>query len=127
MFREIKKVAQKKGEGIRRWFEDDYFDLIIWYNTDKTIRGFQLCYDRYGDEHALTWYSDLGYYHDKVHGGDGRANLTPVLVANGPFPGDSVLSEFTNSAYSLDKDIAQLVIDKLGEYISNDNTKAHRR
>ncbi|KAB2877437.1 hypothetical protein F9K33_16405 [bacterium] len=127
MFREIKKVAQKKDEGIRRWFEDSYFDLIIWYNKDKTIRGFQLCYNRYGDEHALTWYSDHGYYHDKVHGGDSsRGDMTPILVANGPFPGDSILTAFTKSASSLDSDIAQLVTEKLDEYIKKVNNVAHR-
>ena len=38
----------------RRWISDDYFDFIVWYETDVQIYGFQLCYDKSGRERALT-------------------------------------------------------------------------
>jgi len=45
MLKEL-NVAQKEEDIFRRWFKDDYFDLIVWYNrNDYSIRGFQLCYD----------------------------------------------------------------------------------
>lgn len=34
---ENKNVRQRKDEGVRRWFLDDYFDFIVWYNKDKEI------------------------------------------------------------------------------------------
>jgi len=30
-------VRQIHGEGYRRWFADDYFDLIVWYDDLKNI------------------------------------------------------------------------------------------
>ena len=46
MLTEFKGVRQREEEGIRRWFFDDYFDLIIWYDNNHQIEGFQLCYDK---------------------------------------------------------------------------------
>lgn len=42
MLREKEYVRQIKGEPRRRWFYDDFFDLIVWYGTDDSIIGFQL-------------------------------------------------------------------------------------
>lgn len=34
-------VAQKEKGLVRRWFEDEYFQLIVWYKNDSnTIIGF---------------------------------------------------------------------------------------
>ena len=41
------------GDRDRRWIADEYFDLIVWYEDDQTIHGFQLCYDKPGRERAL--------------------------------------------------------------------------
>ena len=46
MLSEIKNARQVPGEGKRRWFRDDDFDLIIWYDDSDTVFGFQLCYDK---------------------------------------------------------------------------------
>jgi hypothetical protein len=35
-----------RGDYDRRWLSDDYFDLIVWYTSDDTVHGFQLCYDK---------------------------------------------------------------------------------
>ena len=64
MLAEIQGSRQIPGEGFRRWFTDEYFDLIAWYETPaakdarpgamKELKGFQLCYDKTGRERALT-------------------------------------------------------------------------
>ncbi len=46
MLRELKQVRQHKGEPRRRWFNDDYFDLIVWFSEKDSISGFQLCCDK---------------------------------------------------------------------------------
>jgi len=46
MLREVPNVRQIKGESKRRWFSDDYFDLIIWLDETDEIVGFQLGRDR---------------------------------------------------------------------------------
>ena len=62
MLTEFQDVKQYPGEHFRRWFQDDYFDVIIWLEADrKDVFGFQLCYDVEGDEHCLTWKKDSGF------------------------------------------------------------------
>ena len=54
MLNEIANLRQISEEGHRRWFTDSYFDLIVWYERDgATLAGFQLCYDKEGEERAL--------------------------------------------------------------------------
>ncbi|MBL8993039.1 MAG: hypothetical protein JNM63_06830, partial [Spirochaetia bacterium] len=47
LFREIRDVFQPPGDLPRRWFTNEYFDLILWFENEdrKTLFGFQLCYD----------------------------------------------------------------------------------
>jgi len=43
MLEESEYVRQVKGEPKRRWFSDDYFDLIVWVDcamTRRAIHGF---------------------------------------------------------------------------------------
>ena len=44
MLQEWKQARQRPEEGDRRWFRDERFDLIIWYESGVIV-GFQLCYD----------------------------------------------------------------------------------
>ena len=60
MLTEFKGVRQREEEGIRRWFFNNYFDLIIWYDNSNQIEGFQLCYDKENNEKALTWLKKNG-------------------------------------------------------------------
>ena len=55
MLAEIEDARQIAGEGTRRWFRDDNLDLIVWYDDSSEISGFQLCYDKYDRERAITW------------------------------------------------------------------------
>ncbi|HOO72645.1 MAG TPA: hypothetical protein PK926_12855 [Spirochaetota bacterium] len=118
MLREINGVRQKDENRIRRWFEDDYFDLIVWYDAHRNFVGFQLCYDRFGKEHALTWHKNRGFTHDKVSTGfdEFHTLATPVLVSDGPFPYDDICARFRKSSSDMDQDVAGLVLDKLEEY-----------
>jgi hypothetical protein len=119
---EYESVRQIRGEGHRRWFADEYFDLIVWSDrpgTDRShITGFQLCYDRSGYERALTWTRDHGYSHEKVDTGEsgpGGLKSTPILVADGFFDGAQVAMRFREASKGIDPDIADLVLDKLAE------------
>jgi hypothetical protein len=82
MLREVRKVRQIKGESRRRWFDDDYFDLIVWFGEEDEIVGFQLCYDRRGEQKAFTWQQEFGYMHHRVDQGEdkpGKLKATPIL------------------------------------------------
>lgn len=132
MFHEIKNVSQTRGEPFRRWFEDNYFDLVVWYNKNGSFYGFQLSYDRYRHEHAITWFSDRGYFHDKVQSTIGSVvTMTPVLVTNGPFDALQIAERFRLNSVGLEIEIAQFVYEKLSNYekleqTGNNNKKAGR-
>ena len=94
MLRELADVRQIPGEPRRRWFADDYFDLIVWFNKKGESIGFQLCYDLPGEERALTWHKNTGFSHRRVDDGERQRpyKATPILVADGSFD-DAAVSE----------------------------------
>jgi hypothetical protein len=91
------------GESNRRWISNDYFDLIVWYNPDAGIHGFQLCYGKPTRERALTWIEDRGFSHAEVDSGEQRPtkNNTPILVPSGSFAGAEIRREFQRRAVGL--------------------------
>ena len=112
-------VSQKEKKVFRRWFQDDYFDLIVWYNREtRVIEGFQLCYDKDQDEHAFTWHRTAGFGHNKID--DTRAPLSypasPILVTDGVFHFDEIMQRFNLSSDELDEQIKNLVVEKLKEF-----------
>lgn len=111
-------VAQKEEHYRRRWFEDDFFELIVWFDSSNAIYGFQLCYPRYGDERALTWKPEMGFTHEKIDDSRvfGSMPATAILVPDGIFPSDMVISEFANRSKNIDDKISKFVLEKLKEY-----------
>ena len=112
-------TSQKEDNIFRRWFQDEYFDLFIWYNKeDNSISGFQLCYDKEIDEHAFTWLKNSGFSHNRVEDTHaiGKHPATPILIDDGYFPFEDIKNRFTNSAENIDKEIRDLVIGKISEY-----------
>ena len=122
MLQEVKNVRQIPGEPCRRWFSQPGLELIVWINKDKSINGFQLCYQKDGDDKAITWFSDKGFSHKRIDDGEGRParhKMTPILVPDGVFDMSSVLSLFESSAKNLDYDIAGFVSKTLSTYPDN--------
>jgi hypothetical protein len=119
MLRELKKVSQIPGSSRRRWFCDDYFDLTVWYSPDNEITGFQLCYNKDQDEHAMTWKNPSTYMHHRVDDGENRATqmATPVLVSDGMFDYLTIAERFLQESSEIDKHVAKLVYEKLIKYI----------
>jgi len=104
MLYEIIKIKQEKGEPFCRWFTDKYFDLFVWYNKDKSIYGFQLCYDKSGSEKAVTWKVDSNRFnHTKVDNGESPARIkqTPILLPDGEFRKMDILNLFLEHSIDL--------------------------
>jgi hypothetical protein len=101
----------------RRWFADEYFDLVVWLSGSGSIAGFELCYDKPRRERAVTWSADRGYGHFRVDGGgdDPTRNRTPILVADASFPSEEVVARFIQSSAALDPVIRAFVLGKLQE------------
>jgi hypothetical protein len=112
-------VSQKEPGVFRRWFHDDYFDIIVWYGIEhKTITGFQICYDKTRNEHAIMWNRDTGFSHHAID--DSRSQYkhpaTPILVDDGIFPFEKIIGRFRESSTNMDPVIRSLIIEKLTEY-----------
>jgi len=89
MMKEIEDTRQIPGEGVRRWFIDDYFDLIVWCTDEGIIEGFQLCYDKGKNERAVTWRRTGSYIHEAVDDGELYGLLagfnTPIILTSSDF------------------------------------------
>ena len=124
MLSEIRNVHQIPGEGYRCWFTNTFFDLIIWYNDQRIIKGFQLCYNKNDDEHAVTWHKDSGFSHTEVDNGEDELHfykMTPILISDGIFENKKIAEKFQKESQKIDPDIASFVLEKLIEYPTSKN------
>ena len=103
-------VTHRTTEPRRRWFADEYFDLVVW-TSKSAIVAFDLCYDKPRFERALTWSREHGWGHFRVDSGEDTPvkNRTPILVSDGLFPKAQVLAHLTVRAF---------VLTKLQEFVS---------
>ena len=115
MLVEYKNVRQEPGPGLRRWFEGNLFELVVWYGADRTVEGFQILYRRNLAERALTWREGEGFAHSRVDNGTESPlkNLTPILLPNGSVPWPEVLREFDESSGSLEPELRAFVRQRL--------------
>ena len=112
MLKEYTHVRQIQGESKRRWFSDDYFDLIVWFNDQNEPIGFQLCYDIYRTHRALTWQQHTGFTHHKIDDGEnrpGKVKASPVLVPDGLFDSTTIARRFRDAGQRIDAPIADFV------------------
>jgi hypothetical protein len=123
MVHEVQGARQIPEEGFRRWFTDQFFDLIVWYEggePDGAIAGFQLCYDKFNKERALTWRRGKGFTHEKVDDGEGpfalQAKMTPILLPDGEFDAEGVTRRLREQSGAMDQEVARFVLDALVGY-----------
>ncbi|MFZ5562722.1 MAG: hypothetical protein ACOZBW_01615 [Thermodesulfobacteriota bacterium] len=112
MLYEIKKVSQHPGEPRRRWFFDHEIDLTVWFDPAGKIESFQLCYDKPGDPHALSWSRDGGYGHHRVDDGEdggGAGKGIPILLADGRFDSQRIAGLFDRKSRDIPRYIARFV------------------
>jgi hypothetical protein len=123
MLSEIRNPRQIPAEGFRRWFTDDYFDLIVWYDHKRRLIGFQLCYDKQEQERALTWTRAHGFRHDRIDSGEGpgHSKMTPIIVADGAFDAGPVARRFREASANIEPGIASFVSARLSEYSAADS------
>ncbi len=119
MLKEVQHVMQIRGEPKRRWFSDDYFDLIVWVDETDNIIEFQLCYNKLYDQRALIWQKKLGFRHDLVDDGEGRPGkykATPILVPDGRFEREEIAEKFRKESRKIEDRISTFVYEKIMLY-----------
>ena len=121
MLYEIKGVNQDSLEYKKRWFFDHEIDLLIWLNANNEIAGFQLCYDKLNNPHALTWLRDKGYRHNRIDFREdkiGRRRGSPILLADGKLETERITEEFSRQSGNLETWISAFVLKKIQSYCS---------
>ena len=116
MLEELENTSQIPDERLRRWFSDSHLDLIVWEEDNGKVLGFQLCYGKGIDEHALTWRKSDGYTHDKVDDGEDPGmdhKSSPILVSDGQINPSALAEGFLARSTNIDSTIAELVYEKL--------------
>src|SRR5262245_37573944 len=118
MLREIGSPRQDGIRGVRRWFQDEYFDLYLWHDTSGAPIGFQLCYDRTRKEGAITWDTRGGFGHDRVDDGEPSAfsSMTPILRADGTPPYFRIYDRFLAASIECPQSVRDFAIDRLRAY-----------
>ncbi len=127
MMREIRGVDQRTPGRIRRWFQDDYFELIAWHDAKGIILRFQLCYRRDSwSERVLEWRRGLGFLHMKA-GATYSGFLerdTWDLEIEPARPDASLQRRFLAASAQLPERLREFVEDKLDELL---RTRRYRR
>ncbi len=117
--KEFINIRQIPGEFRRRWFSSNEFDLIVWFLDDGRLFGFELCYDKHGNERSIRWSHSSGFQHMAVDDGEqnlGKYKETPILIADGIFDARQVHSDFLAVSHMLPEEIAEYVLNTIGQY-----------
>jgi len=121
MLKEDKGISQNEEGVRRRWFTDDNMDLIVWYKPTNHIFGFQVCYDRQTNEHALTWKETDGFHHNLVDSGEEgpEENRSPVLAPDGLCPFSRLAAYLRQNQGDLEKPLFNFILEKVREAASS--------
>jgi hypothetical protein len=114
-----KYIKQILGEPRKRWFEDNYFDLLVWQNELGQIVEFQLCYDKHHNQRSLIWNEQIGYVHNKVDDGEnkpGKYKASPILVDDVVFDFETIAEKFRNKSRDIDTKVSSFVFNKIKKY-----------
>ena len=120
MLYEIKNVKNYENEPDRRSFFDHDIDLTVWSDENENIIGFQICYDKLDNPHALTWWENSGYQHHEIDDGEDSRSLgfkgIPILMPDGFFDKHKIADLFYEKSRELDPKISEFVYEKLVQY-----------
>ena len=103
MLKENPVVPRPEDTRLRRWFSDDAMDLILWYDKERKLEGFQLQYDKQTGDHSVTW--------KRVDLGAGR--YRSVLVSDGPMDKKRVAVLFQRAGAEIDEPTYRFVLGRL--------------
>lgn len=125
MLRESDKVQQVEGEPHRRWFWDDFFDLLVWDEGGR-VTGFQLRYPSPVGQRVLTWRQGQRCLHQQIDEGDDdytQFDMTRLLVRDGVFDHAFVRDEFRRRAAKLDASLTQVILEQMHEFARTQQIK----
>ncbi len=117
MLYELKEeIVNQPEKGVfRRIFVDDNdsLDLYVWYNKNKEIISFQLCYG--SRSRAATWKPGHDLIHENINNGKGLGRWKGIMLLepDGILDREKPAQEFIEASGNIDKEIANFVYHKL--------------
>ena len=117
---ELKSSQQPIDGRRRRWFYSPDMDLVVWYEADGSISGFELYYDKNVHEHVFIWEAEGGFTHLAVDNGEQKPVLeykeAPILIPDGCVDADRIKVLFEASSAGLPAELVTLVRSKLDRF-----------
>ncbi len=132
MLREINLSRHDDPAIKKRWFEDGFFDLFLWFRADQFSTGqpfhMQLCYGKPAREKAVSWREGHGYFHDGVLSNQPGEMVakSSILEAGGAFDFSKVNARFLRDSANLDIGVRKFVLEKLHHFALNGPTNSAR-
>lgn len=121
-----KLIELKSDQGFvenRRWFSSSEMDLIVWSDETRSIRAFELYYDKNVNEHVLIWRQESGYSHLAVDDGEQKPVLNykeaPILIPDGVIDPDRIVRLFERQQDGLPVAIAKDIGEKLSGLVTD--------
>lgn len=98
-------------------------DLIVWSDETRSIRAFELYYDKNVNEHVLIWRQESGYSHLAVDDGEQKPVLNykeaPILIPDGVIDPDRIVRLFERQQDGLPVAIAKDIGEKLSGLVTD--------
>ncbi len=93
-------------------------DLFVWLDDNDEIVSYQLTYDKPNDEKALLWKKQTGFSHLGVDDGarPGKHPASPLLVEDGAFVPDRIVSALKDDRGELTRRIKNFVVSGIETY-----------
>jgi hypothetical protein len=114
MMREIEIPQSEHGNPVRRWFQGDHVEMVIWENPDGDILKIRVTSRGKHPEETLTWVSSLGHIcHEHFEENPSRSNWVSDSIT-GSY---ELFNYFKNEASTLPEMIRSFVLDKLNPEI----------
>lgn len=116
MLKEATNVTQIDGDPRRRWFWNNYLDLVVWFDDMDEIIGFQLYYDRHGDQAGLTWKEPSGYSQDNFEVREDPAGTykpEAVIGFESMVRKEKIAEVFRKESLTVDKRIVDFIQKKI--------------
>lgn len=119
MLQEVKLHRQDEPNRLKRWFQDDYFDVFSWQAPNGEIVAFQLCYDRKGSERVISWDHRHGFEHSQIDDGEDspQRNMTPVFSNCIMFSENTVIKTFEHASRQIDTQVSQFIVQQLRHFL----------
>ncbi len=103
MLRELKNDRQNKGDRHRRWFKDEQLEIILWYDDERKLDGFQICYDKLAASRLITW--------KKITTSEGESKS--ILTSDSPFDRERLYYMIDSRSDRLGSPLKQFILDRL--------------